>query len=451
MGVMCDGHNGRGCADALEKHFHKETKRRIEDMSPSAPKEALARLLDLCFREAVEEAERMSTTGGSTFAAFLVQRSTGMVTVLHLGDSRIGMADAETGELLTCRRVYHEDQAEEEENRAPEARSLECQEDETMSAITRNHSFLDNKEMKRYHRALMPIGWAIARWPHRSAAEAEGRWQAGVYPYNEGLGALVCLPEPSRTVEATEDYGSKIPPQVAYLLHRLQRVPEISIYQVPENRKILIFAVCDGFESKSALPGPERLAFAIARPFDALCSPELLKGTMVSKFIGKKRRQRTLPVTGPVSGSWSPEGTALATIEAVREGIYDSLPDAMWKQAYDTSYGHVMKLIRKVGSGAKAPNITDISKRASLQLLAHLAVVLLSDDNVSIEALVMEPRLSSSNTPKSPAGSCLSASSCQLEYLSDMECDDLAVLSPRNIVALKKGRWANVSNLSATA
>ena len=52
----------------------------------------------------LEKAERAG--GGSTFSAYVVQYATGLVTSLQLGDSKIGIGDAHTGELLKGTPVY---------------------------------------------------------------------------------------------------------------------------------------------------------------------------------------------------------------------------------------------------------------------------------------------------------------------------------------------------------
>jgi hypothetical protein len=354
LGYICDGHNGRQCADTLGSTFAQTMQEAVQELAPTAHHGDISNAMLKCYWAAVEGSEKCF--GGSTLSAYCLQLSTGILAVLQLGDSKIGLADLESGQVIVQTPLAHYDQA------YPDAqlplRHSVC--------VTRSHGFKDQGEQARYRQELSKIGQEMVVKRHAHAHQMEDRWLCH-------LGSQ-SLPEPSRAVEPAQQALQFLPSDLRQVVFDLQRSPEVVVWQCPTNQTSFVFCVCDGFESKLAIPDGNRIAMLLSNPARYIKSPNLMKDTIVNSICGQK--------SGQIANM-----TASQKIEVIKSTVYGSLPDEMWRRAYEISYNHV---IEKLSAG-NFPELKD-DPEAVVQFATHVAVLMLSDDNVSSEILVIIPK-----------------------------------------------------------
>jgi len=165
-----------------------------------------------------------------------------------------------------------------------------------------------------------------------------------------------------------------LPDQLRKVVFEMQRPPEVVVWQIPTNQTSFIFCVCDGFESKLAIPDGNRIALLLANPTEYIASKNLMKDTIFNSICGQKSGQMATMSNKD-------------KIDCIKSTVYGSLPDEMWRRAYEISYNHV---IGQLQSGALPSLASD--PETVIQFATHVAVLMLSDDNVSSEILVITPK-----------------------------------------------------------
>lgn len=228
--------------------------------------------------------------------------------------------------------------------------------------ITRTHPFTDRSEVDRYQSTLKAHGGLGIRVYQRTDCHPlEDRCLADVTGVDN-----VGLPEPSRTVQSAGAYSMNV-------FHELQRHPEFVVWQLPTNAPVSVFAVCDGFESKLAMPSVDRLA-------QCLCSPgEYLKGDNFDGTVFEACRVIT------VDANWQ-RLSCKEKILQIRDRT--TLPDREWQEAHEYSCDKLVELLDRYGG--ELPTL-QADPQSAVEAAVNLAVVLLSDDNVTAEILVLAP------------------------------------------------------------
>jgi len=270
---------------------------------------------------------------------------------MQLGDSLVGACDPNLGVICTGECIYYFDDASSLKSPA------------SPQNITRAHSFTDAHEVERYRTILKKHGGIGLRVDKRTDCHPlEDRCLADV----TGM-ANVGLPEPSRTVQCATSYSDQI-------FHQLQRDPEFAVWQLPRDREICIFAVCDGFESKLAMPTVDRLA-------KCLCDPGVyLAG---DNFDGTVFEACNVV---NVDAVWK-KMTTQEKIMQIRDRT--TLPDREWQEAHEYSCDSLVSLLTRFNG--RIPPLRE-DPQSAVEAAVHTAVVLLSDDNVTAEVVVVVPK-----------------------------------------------------------
>merc|ERR1711939_988240 len=290
-----------------------------------------------------------SERGGTTFTAGLLQLDSMIFASLQLGDSLVGACDPNKGALCDAEIILAIDDAVAEAGPAGS------------HTITRAHSFTDPLEVERYRKALKPLGFGIRVDQRTDCHPLEDRCLADVTGISN-----VGLPEPSRTVQCKTSYSEQI-------FHELQRSPEFVVWQLPRDREVCVFAVCDGFESKLAMPTVHRLA-------QCLCDPGLY---LEQDNFGGTVFEACNVVS--VDGAWK-KLTTREKILQIRDRT--TLPDREWQEAHEYSCDALVRILEK--NGGTIPRLREDPQQA-VEAAVNTAVVLLSDDNVTAEVLVVSP------------------------------------------------------------
>jgi len=347
---VCDGHGGPNLAKKLGESFDAIMLKAVDTLDPAASPEGMVALMRQCYWDAVKLAE--SERGGTTFTAGLLQLDSMVFASMQLGDSLVGACDPERRALCDAQVIYYMDDAG-----AVGEPPLE------KTTITRTHSFTDPLEVERYRSTLKKHGGIGLRVDKRTDCHPlEDRCLADVV----GV-ANVGLPEPSRTVQCHTAYSDQI-------FHKLQRDPEFVVWQLPHDRPVCIFAVCDGFESKLAMPTVDRLA-------QCLCDP----GTYLAadRFEGTVFEACNVV---SVDANWKKMSTA-EKIRTIRDRT--TLPDQEWQDAHEGSCDAICNLLERFHG--KIPLLVE-DPQSAIEAAVNTAVVLLSDDNVTAQVVVVEPQ-----------------------------------------------------------
>ena len=228
--------------------------------------------------------------------------------------------------------------------------------------VTRSHSFTDASEVARYRNTLKEHGGLGLRVDKRTDCHPlEDRCLADVTGMSN-----VGLPEPSRTVQCAASYSDNV-------FHSLQRSPEFVVWQLPRDKPCCVFAVCDGFESKLALPTVNKMAACISDP-DQYLRDDNFEGTVFEACNVVN-----------VDAAW--KGMSIKEkITQIRDRT--TLPDREWQEAHEHSCNSLIRLFDE--NGGKIPTLCQ-KPQAAVEAAVHIAVVLLSDDNVTAEVLVITP------------------------------------------------------------
>lgn len=228
--------------------------------------------------------------------------------------------------------------------------------------MTRSHSFTDASEVSRYRATLKEHGGLGLRVDKRTDCHPlEDRCLADV----TGM-ANVGLPEPSRTVQCASSYSDGI-------FHTLQRSPEFVVWKLPRDRPVCAFAVCDGFESKLAMPTVAKMAACLSDP-DQYLRDDNFTGTVFEACN-----------VVSVDAAWKAMSIK-EKISTIRDRT--TLPDREWQEAHEHSCNSIIKVLDD--NGGRIPTLCE-NPQAAVTASVHTAVVLLSDDNVTAEVLLIQP------------------------------------------------------------
>ena len=376
--VVCDGHSGVAVATTLGTSFVETLRQQLESLSATAPVSQLIDRLQSSYSVALGEVDKLeSTVGlgsarcGSTITAVLLQRATMICATLQLGDCRAGAFNARTGTIL-------------------EGKQLFCSEyhpETTHKCVTREHSFCDAHEQRRITDAVYEQGWVLATTKRTDAMESEERYLGTISA--QGLGRSFTFNEPSRGVENPQMY----PKAVAEALANAQRVPELVAWQLPTSGMdpVVLFCACDGFFSHKALPSMEAFGRCIVDP-EAYMANSCLDGTCLHEVVNDPaymddmtQMQMWLPSAS--NQAWVKDPTACC-----HELMAKLAPDTDWRNAVNFSWANVERL--RASHGGRVPTMIE-SPGAAVEMAANLVVLLMSDDNVSIETLVVNPQQAS--------------------------------------------------------
>jgi len=270
-----------------------------------------------------------------------------------------GVCHPGKGELVSGENVYYAD----------DAGAYSSARDNDTFVLTRLHSFAEPKEVKRWREALQEenSNLRLQVSEREDCHPLEDRYLANV----DGE-CHVPLPEPSRAVEFKDAYRTASR-STAAIIHKLQRAPEIAVWQLPSGCDLCAFAVCDGFMSKLALPTESRLVKCLSNPGAYL---------MADRFDGTVFEDCEVV---DIDDDWQ-RMTLIEKIEFIREKC--ELPDDMWQEAHSGSCDKLLEL-------AKANNGTFPSMKenpgCAVEATAHMAVMFLSDDNITATVSCLIP------------------------------------------------------------
>jgi len=319
-------------------------------LEANAAPEVMVQCLRDCYWAAVNEAE--SAKGGTTFTAALLGKESLLFASIQVGDSMSGVCDPVSKLLIETEEVHYCDDA------GGYDKAFRDPSTGKPAVLTRLHSFNDKAEVERWRRTLAKDGMSLNVNERDDCHPLEDRFLADV---QEGGKAPVHLPEPSRAVEAREAFAEHY-----HVIHTLQRSPEFAVWQLPADRELVVFAVCDGFMSKLALPTEQRFV-------EALCDPGVY--FMADKYDG------TVFEDCEVVDLDSPEWGGLDVtrrLKFIREEC--ELPDDEWQDAHTHSVNSLIEIASN-NNGALPP-LRD-NAQAAVEAVAHIAVMLLSDDNIT--------------------------------------------------------------------
>jgi hypothetical protein len=131
--------------------------------------------------------------------------------------------------------------------------------------------------------------------------------------------------------------------------------------------------VCDGFESKLALPTVAKMAECLSDP-DKYLKADNFEGTVF---------EACNVVT--VDAAWKAMSIK-DKITTIRDRT--TLPDREWQEAHEHSCNSIVQVLDE--NGGRIPTLCE-NPQAAVTASVHTAVVLLSDDNVTAEVLLIHP------------------------------------------------------------
>ena len=372
--VVCDGHCGSTVATILGNSFIDNLHQQLVSTSPTAPAEQLLEILHASYTVALGEVDKRGTTTGlgnlrcgSTITAVMLQRATMVCATLQLGDCRAGACNGRTGAILEGKQLCSSEQHPELSN--------QC--------VTREHSFRDILEQGRIATAVHEQGWLLAATQRTDVMDGEDRCLGKITKSSSGT--TFTFNEPSRGVENPQMY----PQAVAEALTIAQRVPELVAWQLPTsfNTPIVLFCACDGFFSHNAFGSIEAFGTCVVDPEAYMASSDLgcLDGTCLQQVVSDpdyeshlRQAKKWLPGAGI---EWAQDPT-----KCCYELMAKLAPDRGWLSAVNLSWANVERL--RASHGGRVPSLIE-APEAAIEMATNLAVLLMSDDNVSIETLVV--------------------------------------------------------------
>ena len=370
--VVCDGHSGVLVATILGTSFIETLRQQLEGISGTAPVEQLIQVLQAAYTIALGEVDkRASTVGlgrascGSTITAVVLQRASMICATLQLGDCRAGACNGRTGAILQGKQLF----------------SSEDHHETMHECVTREHSFRDTHEQRRIAEAVHEHGWLLATSQRTDAMESEQRYLGKI----SRAGREFTFNEPSRGVENPQMY----PRAVAEALASAQRVPELVAWQLPlcGVDPVVLFCACDGFFSHKALPSMHAFGRCIVDP-EAYMANGCLDDTCMQEVVNDPQYEDHLAQ----AKLWLPRAANHAWEKDPTECCYQLMaklaPDADWRNAVHLSWANVERL--RASHGGRVPSLIEAPK-AAIEMATNLAVLLMSDDNVSIETLMVTP------------------------------------------------------------
>jgi len=332
-------------AKKLGEEFDKALLAALTPLAPDLSPEDVVDVMRGCYRDAVKIAEY--ERGGTTFTAGVLQLDSMVFSTMQLGDSLVGALDPVAGCIFDAAILYYIDDAG-------------GGDPSSTKTITRTHSFTDAREVERYRAELKKKNLGLRVDKRTDCHPLEDRCLADVTGISN-----VGLPEPSRTVQCQASYSDQV-------FHRLQRDPEFICWQLPRDGHVCIFAVCDGFESKLAMPTVERMARCLSDPAQYLLEDNF-DGTVF---------EACNVVT--VDARWKSMST-VDKIKQIRERT--TLPDREWQDAHEYSCDELVRIL--TDHGDTIPKLVE-NPQPAVEAAVHTAVILLSDDNVTAEVLVIK-------------------------------------------------------------
>jgi len=332
----------------------------VQSLHKAASPEELVATLRACFSQALTAVDTQThgDSEGSTLSALILQLETMICATLQLGDCEIYAANAETGEFLAADVLLHIDDGESEGTKVPAM--AKC--------ATRTHGFGDDLEIARYNRELVPHGMDMYKTPRTDQMKGEDRYWGKVN------GSRVEFNECARAVESLKMYPPDIMQDSMYMM---QRRAEYLVWQLPRNDDpVALIICCDGFASKKALPAPESTVRLVCDPEAYMCDVSCLDGTIFRRFGTKAKHG--YPATSP---AWSEDA-----VEACYMTLSKVAPDRDWREAVETSYQQINTL--RSNSGGRVPRLLE-NPQAATNMAANVPVLMMSDDNVTLNVLLI--------------------------------------------------------------
>ena len=374
----------QGLSDVLGTSFRAALKAELEELDATATPEQLVDVLQQVYTAAlkhVDENEYETMSTGSTITCGILQSTTMRFAVLQLGDCLAAVANGTTGELQTGELVHYFDSAYPDGGNG----------DHLTMCHTRDHGFGDDLEHDRMSEGVKQINpsYTVERELRSDAMPGEDRYSAQTM---DKRNCVLTFNEPSRSVESLSMYSGT--GNAADAFAQLQRAPEYSVWQLPEQTDypLLIFICCDGFVSHHALPTLQHTARCIVDPetymkdvscLDQTCFGTFLQNSFSDKNDGEWYRKNKVPAPDASVPDWTKDATMCCF-----RILMKLAPDATWKNAVRDSFDQISRL-RSANNGA-VPKFTE-NPQAAATMAANLAVLLMSDDNVTLEAFLVSP------------------------------------------------------------
>ena len=269
------------------------------------------------------------------------------------------------------------------------------------------------------------------------AFPAEERYSAAIYyrrrdHSHDDCVFIMNLVEPARTLEARSCYNDlfRKNPNAGDALIWLQRTPDIDVWQLDSDewKSFAIFVGCDGFVSKLALPTNERMVHMITNWSEyTKYKKSLVQNTCLSTMLKCDYGYDN-------DRPWMTEGKLKLCIDIINGMINDrenykinlrdrlksmlllgtkrndllfhacaglmsklaETRDVRWIDAVCESYHNVCCLTEKYQNDQEMPSFCDDPDLA-VQIAIRTAVLLASDDNVSLAALIITPHSNKAN------------------------------------------------------
>ena len=381
--VVCDGHGGTAVATTLGTSFIAALRLQLESTPGNAPAEQLLAILQDAYTIAIVDVDRYSEVVGfgrvdcgSTITAVMLQRATMVCATLQLGDCRAGVCNGRTGAILQGEQLCSSEQH-------PESTNI---------CVSREHNFQDIHEQNRIAEAVSDQGWKLSATQRCDVMEGEDRYLGKLTTQGH---ADFNFNEPARGVENTQMY----PLALVTTLAAVQRVPELVAWQLPEQLPtdhLVLFCACDGFFSHKAFPSVDAFGRCLANP-EAYMAGDCLQGTCLQQILVNPDYRRYLYQ----AKKWLPREDNVEWNQDPTKCCYELMlnlaPDSTWENAVNSSWTNVERL--RAMHGGLVPSLVE-APAAAIEMITNLAVLLMSDDNVSIEALVIAPPESSVAPPE---------------------------------------------------
>jgi hypothetical protein len=169
-------------------------------------------------------------------------------------------------------------------------------------------------------------------------------------------------------VEPTRALGHKLKRE--HPLHH----PETKMWTVKDPGSTMLMLSCDGFFSKEAFGSPDHVTAFLSDPSAYCKRKDLFQGTCLKALLERLDETHKLPDPSTVD--------MLTLVEKIRSVVYSKLSDDTWTSAYDSAYQY----LKKFAAEKPIPNIKTHPVK-TLLAACYFAVLLVSDDNVSVSSL----------------------------------------------------------------
>ena len=356
--ALGDGHNGQEAAicviDAFVGNMQAFLHRAGGEFSFC---DALRTQYDL----ALEHWDRHYPTSksGTTVSAVLIDLATGEGATLNVGDSMILVVKEKEG----------------------------CMSDGPLSSNSREvvsstnvHDFSSDFELERYNNAFSVHGLRVERVRRRDAHPSEERYLAKLVtgPVENSVTRCELPCEPSRTVEAACGVSA-----IGQTLMQLQREPEMQQFRLLPGETYHVFACCDGFVSKKAIPTMDRLASLLCAPLQYMRSAAFFtQGTVFEQWRQSKPTWWSPFPTHKRTAYDVSKEAGLSDFEVQAARVRHIAPDEGWRKAVDKAT-HVVRCMHHCSSDEH-----DVTMRNrpldAVQTSVEIPVLLGGDDNVSV-------------------------------------------------------------------